>query len=82
MPSRSIEPTYQRSDRIVQERVDGSEVRRGDVVMSSAPDRFGTAGPVMQRVGGAGGAQWPVGWGFGPPGVALGSGPSAASASL
>ncbi len=27
-------------------------------------------------------AQWPAGWGVGPPGVAFGSGPLAASASL
>ncbi len=27
-------------------------------------------------------AQWPAAWGFGPPGVALGSGPLAAATSL
>ncbi|MFF9022242.1 signal peptidase I [Streptomyces eurythermus] len=41
------------------------------------PGRCGTA-----EAGRRTGRQWPAAWGFGPPGVALGSGPLAASASL
>ncbi|MFD9006301.1 hypothetical protein ACFV0T_36045 [Streptomyces sp. NPDC059582] len=37
------------------ERVDGSEVRRGDVVLYTAPDRYGLDQPVRQRVIGVGG---------------------------
>ncbi|MET8771748.1 signal peptidase I [Streptomyces sp. NPDC004658] len=54
-PSRSMEPTYQRGDRIIWERVDGSEVRRGDVVVFSAPGRYRSGGVLMQRVIGVGG---------------------------
>ncbi|WP_330458178.1 signal peptidase I [Streptomyces sp. NBC_00820] len=50
----SMAPTYEPGDRIVWERVDGSEVRRGDVVMFSEPGRYGP-GVVMQRVIGVGG---------------------------
>lgn len=55
MPSHSMSPTYEPGDRIVWERVDGSEVRRGDIVMFSAPGRYRTAGVFMQRVIGVGG---------------------------
>ncbi|ALO94210.1 signal peptidase [Streptomyces hygroscopicus subsp. limoneus] len=54
-PSQSMEPTYQRGDRIVWERVDGSEVRRGDVVVFSMPGRYRAEGVFMQRVIGVGG---------------------------
>ncbi|MER6681843.1 signal peptidase I [Streptomyces olivaceoviridis] len=50
-----MEPTYQRGDRIVWERVDGSEVRRGDVVVFSMPGRYRAEGVFMQRVIGVGG---------------------------
>ncbi|MDN3022985.1 signal peptidase I [Streptomyces sp. S.PB5] len=51
----SMAPTYGMGDRVVYERVDGSEVRRGDVVVFSAPDRYGFDGLVMGRVIGVGG---------------------------
>ncbi|MFF9087389.1 S26 family signal peptidase [Streptomyces sp. NPDC014991] len=51
-----MQPTYQRGDRIVRERAGGGEVRRGDVVMFSSPERYGNAGPLMEeRVVGVGG---------------------------
>ncbi|MFG2882549.1 signal peptidase I [Streptomyces sp. NPDC048297] len=53
--SRSMTPTYQPGDRIFWERVDGSEVRRGDVVVFSAPERYGPGVVVLQRVVGVGG---------------------------
>ncbi|MFF8728346.1 signal peptidase I [Streptomyces sp. NPDC015171] len=55
LPSRSMEPTHKRGERIFWERVDGSEVRRGDVVMFSLPERYGSGGVFMQRVIGVGG---------------------------
>ncbi|MEU3856778.1 signal peptidase I [Streptomyces sp. NPDC028722] len=55
LPSRSMEPTYRRGDRIAWERVGGSEMRRGDVVTFSAAERYGNPGPLMQRVIGMGG---------------------------
>lgn len=51
----SMAPTYGRGDRVVFERVDGSEVRRGDVVVFSAPDRYGFDALVIERVVGVGG---------------------------
>ncbi|MFF4276800.1 signal peptidase I [Streptomyces sp. NPDC001536] len=51
----SMAPTYERGDRVVYERIDGSEVRRGDVVVFSAPDRYGFDALVMGRVVGMGG---------------------------
>ncbi|MCX5246428.1 signal peptidase I [Streptomyces sp. NBC_00201] len=54
-PSGSMAPTYKAGERIVWEQVDGSEVRRGDVVLFSAPDRYGAEGVHMQRVIGVGG---------------------------
>ncbi|SNX61642.1 signal peptidase I [Streptomyces sp. TLI_55] len=53
--SESMTPTYGPGDRVMYERVDASEVRRGDVVMLSAPDRYHSDGLVMQRVIGVGG---------------------------
>ncbi|WP_228473089.1 signal peptidase I [Streptomyces cyaneochromogenes] len=53
--SESMTPTYGPGDRVVYERIDGSEVRRGEVVVFSAPDRYGFDGLVMGRVIGVGG---------------------------
>ncbi|MGR3872061.1 signal peptidase I [Streptomyces graminifolii] len=53
--SQSMAPTYEPGDRIIFERVDGGDVRRGDVVLFSAPDRYGFIASVMQRVVGVGG---------------------------
>jgi signal peptidase I len=53
--SESMTPTYAVGDRIVAERVDGDEVEPGDVVLFSAPDRYGPGVQVMQRVIGVGG---------------------------
>jgi signal peptidase I len=50
-----MSPTYKPGDRIIYEKVDGSEVHRGDVVLFSAPDRYGFSANVMQRVVGVGG---------------------------
>ncbi|MEU1013834.1 S26 family signal peptidase [Streptomyces sp. NPDC005890] len=49
LPSQSMEPTYQRGDQIIWERMDGSEVRRGDVVTFSMPERYRSGGVLMQR---------------------------------
>ncbi|WP_445527294.1 signal peptidase I [Streptomyces cyslabdanicus] len=51
----SMSPTYARGDRVFFERVDGTQVRRGDVVLFSAPDRYGVTANVMNRVIGVGG---------------------------
>ncbi|KUN21626.1 S26 family signal peptidase [Streptomyces antibioticus] len=48
-------PTYEPGERVVYERVDASELRRGDVVLFSAPNRYGFDGLVMERVVGVGG---------------------------
>ncbi|MFF7738064.1 signal peptidase I [Streptomyces sp. NPDC007984] len=53
--SESMSPTYGPGDRVVFERIDGSDVRRGDVVLFSAPDRYGFDALVMERVIGVGG---------------------------
>lgn len=53
--SQSMLPTYKPGDRIFFEKVDGGEVRRGDVVVFSAPDHYGSSAMVMQRVVGVGG---------------------------
>ncbi|MGC9542616.1 signal peptidase I [Streptomyces sp. UG1] len=53
--SDSMRPTYRPGDRIVFERVDGSDVRAGDVVLFSDPDRYGFDALVMERVIGVGG---------------------------
>ncbi|MFI9247552.1 signal peptidase I [Streptomyces sp. NPDC053086] len=55
MPSQSMAPTYRKGDRIFWERVDGSEVRRGDVVLFALPERYKSDGVLMQRVIGVGG---------------------------
>ncbi|MEU3979787.1 signal peptidase I [Streptomyces sp. NPDC026672] len=53
--SQSMSPTYEPGDRIVWEKVSGDEVRRGDVVVFSAPERYSAEGVLMQRVVGVGG---------------------------
>lgn len=53
--SESMTPTYTVGERLVFERVDGAEVRRGDVVLYSAPERYGPGLSVIQRVVGVGG---------------------------
>ncbi|THA69387.1 signal peptidase I [Streptomyces sp. A0642] len=51
---RAMEPTYHEGDHVMVERSSGEEVRRGDVVLYSVPDRYrGLA--VLQRVIGLGG---------------------------
>ncbi|MEU9575257.1 signal peptidase I [Streptomyces massasporeus] len=51
----SMMPTHGPGDRVVFERIGGSGVRRGDVVVLSAPDRYGFDELVMARVIGVGG---------------------------
>ncbi|MFF4351539.1 signal peptidase I [Streptomyces sp. NPDC001530] len=51
----SMTPTYTIGERLFFERVGGDEVRRGDVVLYSAPERYGPAVSVIQRVIGVGG---------------------------
>ncbi|MDX3453657.1 signal peptidase I [Streptomyces sp. ME02-8801-2C] len=53
--SQSMAPTYRPGDRIIFEQVDGGAVRRGEIVLFSAPDRYHSSGSVMQRVIGVGG---------------------------
>lgn len=52
--SQAMEPTYHQGDRLVAERIDAGEVRRGDVVLVHVPERY-QGGPVLQRVIGVGG---------------------------
>ncbi|MFF4502457.1 signal peptidase I [Streptomyces sp. NPDC001401] len=52
--SDSMSPTYTQGQQLVYERMDGTGVRRGDVVLYSAPERYQGA-VVMQRVIGVGG---------------------------
>ncbi|MDV5146294.1 signal peptidase I [Streptomyces sp. SBC-4] len=52
--SEAMLPTYRQGERLVVERVDTGEIRRGDVVLVEVPDRY-QAGPVLQRVIGTGG---------------------------
>ncbi|MFD3664997.1 signal peptidase I [Streptomyces sp. NPDC058659] len=52
--SQAMEPTYHQGDRLVAERIDPGEVRRGDVVLVHVPERY-QGGPVLQRVIGVGG---------------------------
>ncbi|MHC3470523.1 signal peptidase I [Streptomyces sp. 7R007] len=52
--SDSMSPTYTQGRQLVYERMDGSGVRRGDVVLYRAPERYQGA-LVMQRVIGVGG---------------------------
>ncbi|MFI1419361.1 signal peptidase I [Streptomyces sp. NPDC020731] len=51
----SMAPTHRLGDDVVHARVDGAEVRRGDVVLFPAPGRWPGGGLVMQRVIGVGG---------------------------
>nr|WP_031225761.1 signal peptidase I [Streptomyces roseochromogenus] len=53
LSSGSMSPTYTPGQQIVWEKVDGSEVRRGDVVMFTAPGRVTSGG--VERVIGVGG---------------------------
>ena len=53
--SESMTPTYAVGDRIVAERVGRDEVRRGDVVLYTAPERYEGGMTVVQRVIGVGG---------------------------
>ncbi|MEU1212955.1 signal peptidase I [Streptomyces sp. NPDC005790] len=52
--SQAMEPTYRVGERLVVERVDADEVRRGDVVLVRVPGRAMDR-PVLQRVIGMGG---------------------------
>ncbi|WP_329124662.1 signal peptidase I [Streptomyces sp. NBC_01465] len=52
--SGAMAPTYPRGERIPVERISGSTVRRGDVVLYRMPGRYGD-GAVLQRVIGLGG---------------------------
>jgi len=53
--SDSMSPTYTIGQRILVERVGGDEVRRGDVVLYTAPERYQLNASVMQRVVAVGG---------------------------
>ncbi|MFJ8978093.1 signal peptidase I [Streptomyces sp. NPDC102282] len=50
----AMEPTYHQDDRVLVERASGNDVRRGDVVLYSVPDRYNGLA-VLQRVIGLGG---------------------------
>jgi len=50
----AMEPTYREGARVTIEKVAGTAVRRGDVVLFAVPNRYGGL-PVMQRVIGLGG---------------------------
>ncbi|MGW9120186.1 signal peptidase I [Streptomyces sp. NPDC055663] len=52
--SEAMEPTYRPGERLVIERIDAGEIRRGDVVLVHVPDRY-QGRPVLQRVIGMGG---------------------------
>lgn len=52
--SEGMSPTYRVGDRLFYEKADGSQVRRGDVVLVRVPDRYSDL-PVLQRVVGVGG---------------------------
>jgi signal peptidase I len=47
--SEAMEPTYHPGDRLIIERIDAGEIRRGDVVLVDVPDRY-HGEPVLQRV--------------------------------
>lgn len=49
----SMEPTYSQGDRLVAEKVGSGQLRRGDVVLISAPDRY--KGYAVTRIVGLGG---------------------------
>ncbi|MET9655744.1 signal peptidase I [Streptomyces sp. NPDC006510] len=50
----SMRPTYRPGDRLLIEQIDANEIRRGDVVLIDAPERYRTE-PVLRRVIGVGG---------------------------
>ncbi|WP_307710458.1 signal peptidase I [Streptomyces sp. V1I6] len=52
--SEAMAPTYRPGERLLIERTDAGEIRRGDVVLVDVPDRYQGA-PVLQRVIGLGG---------------------------
>jgi signal peptidase I len=52
--SEAMAPTYRTGERLLIERTDAGEIRRGDVVLVDVPDRY-QGGPVLQRVIGVGG---------------------------
>ncbi|WP_244316355.1 signal peptidase I, partial [Streptomyces albidochromogenes] len=52
--SGSMDPTYRQGDRIVTEEIGGDDIRRGDVVLSSIPERV-PEGLALQRVVALGG---------------------------
>ncbi|MFG3350194.1 signal peptidase I [Streptomyces sp. NPDC048018] len=53
--SDSMEPTYPRGDTVFTKKIDGAEVRRGDVVFCYLPGRYADTDLVFQRVIGVGG---------------------------
>ncbi|MFF0437105.1 signal peptidase I [Streptomyces sp. NPDC004327] len=55
VPSDSMRPTYAPGDRLFAERIEPSEVRRGDVVLVSVPEWGITEGLAVKRVIGVGG---------------------------
>ncbi|GGX88302.1 hypothetical protein GCM10010510_36700 [Streptomyces anandii JCM 4720] len=50
----SMSPTYRQGDRLFIERIDASEIRRGDVLLIDAPEHT-RLGPLLRRVIGVGG---------------------------
>ncbi|MFE1752055.1 signal peptidase I [Streptomyces anandii] len=50
----SMSPTYRQGDRLFIERIDASEIRRGDVLLVDAPEHT-RLGPLLRRVIGVGG---------------------------
>ncbi|MEV0982665.1 signal peptidase I [Streptomyces sp. NPDC049915] len=68
MRGESMRPTYRPGDRIMFERIDGSQVRRGDVVLFSAPDRYGFDDLLVERVVAVGGDRISCCTGKGPGG--------------
>ncbi|MFG2023637.1 signal peptidase I [Streptomyces sp. NPDC048825] len=50
----SMSPTYRQGDQLFIERIDASEIRRGDVLLIEAPERY-QGRPMLRRVIGMGG---------------------------
>ncbi|RPK85028.1 signal peptidase I [Streptomyces sp. ADI98-10] len=50
----AMEPTYRMGERLLVERIDAGEIRRGDVLLVEVPGRYAGA-PVLQRAIGTGG---------------------------
>ncbi|MFE9995332.1 signal peptidase I [Streptomyces avermitilis] len=50
----SMRPTYPQGDRLLVERIDASEIRRGDVLLIEAPEHY-QGRPMLRRVIGTGG---------------------------